>query len=264
MKNLLLGSLALMALAAGPATAADAPVNASVYAGPPALDVFRWGGLYIGANVGGHWGKNDLTTTTDSGGGFGPDGAAAIDATSPTSLRPKGIAGGVQAGYNWQTNNFLVGGEADANWLSGSAARTIPPGVIPVINVDDFMYDSAKATFLATVRGRIGVVFDRNVVYATGGIAFGTLKTTDTFGHFGGARVTTTSDTTTRTGWTAGFGLEHALASNWSAKVEYLYVDLGSFDTKIPSTVEGFPDAIRVHHNYTDNLLRLGLNYRFR
>ncbi len=264
MKKFLVGSVALAALIAAPAMAADLAVRAPVYrAPPPVVPLWSWTGFYIGANIGGHWGKDDITTTTDTGGGFGPAGAAAIDAASPTSLKPQGVIGGIQGGYNWQFGGGLFGIEADANWLGGSSSRTIPPGVIPVINPADFMIDTAKATFLGTVRARLGVVFDRVLLYATGGAAFGTLKTTDTFGHFGGTIVTTTSDTTSRTGWTVGGGLEYGFTNNWSAKVEYLYVNLGSFDTIIPGTVAGFPDAIRVHHKYTDNIVRVGLNYRF-
>ena len=246
------------------AAAADMPIKAPAYNAPSAFVAYRWAGLYIGGSIGGFWGKDDITTTTDSAGGFGVAGAAAIDATSPTSIRPQGFFGGVQAGYNWQINDFLLGVEADANWRSASAERTIPPGVIPVINAGDFMFDSVKAAFLATFRARLGVVFNHALLYATGGVALGTIKTTDTFGHFGGTIVTTTSDTITRTGWTIGGGLEYAFANNWSGKIEYLYVDLGSFDTTIPSSLPAAaPDAIHVHHNYTDNILRVGLNYRF-
>jgi len=91
--------IAIAALIGTPALAADMAVKAPP---PTPAPVSSWTGWYVGANVGGHWGTDKITTTTDAGGGFGPDGAAAIDAASPISLRPEGVIGGVQAGYNWQ------------------------------------------------------------------------------------------------------------------------------------------------------------------
>jgi outer membrane immunogenic protein len=258
MKRLAL-AISVFAFSAAGASAADMAVKAPPPA--PMAMVYSWTGFYIGGSVGGHWGSDRITTTTDTAGGFGVAGAAAIDAASPTTLKPQGFIGGVQAGYNWQANNFVFGLEADASWLEGTASRSF--GSFTVINSADVMTDSAKATFLATFRPRVGVVFDRTLFYVTGGLAVGTVKTSDSFGHFGGAIVTSTFDTTTREGWTVGAGAEYAFSNNWSAKVEYLYVDLGSFNTVIPGTVAGNPDVVTVHHKYTDNIARVGLNYKF-
>jgi outer membrane immunogenic protein len=222
---------------------------------------YNWTGFYLGGNVGGHWGSDRLTTTTDSGGGFGVAGAAAIDAASPTSLKTQGVIGGLQAGYNWQMNTVVFGLEADANWRGGSASRTLIN--IPVIATGDFLADSANASFLGTIRGRVGLSVDRALFYFTGGFAAGTLRTTDSFGHFGGSAVTSTADRTTRGGWTVGGGLEYAFLGNWSAKFEYLYVDLGNYNTLIPSSAGGTPDSVTVHHKSTDNIVRVGLNYHF-
>jgi outer membrane immunogenic protein len=77
--------------------------------------------------------------------------------------------------------------------------------------------------------------------------------------------IESTSNTKTRVGWTAGGGLEYAFLDNWSAKVEFLHVDLGgTFDTGIPCLVGCVVATdIIVHHRYTDNIARVGLNYRF-
>jgi outer membrane immunogenic protein len=100
--------------------------------------------------------------------------------------------------------------------------------------------------------------------YVTGGVAFGTLKTTDSASVFSGTLLESTSDTTTRTGWTVGGGLEYAFADAWSARVEYLYVNLGKFDTAIPCLALCI-DAVDVvvHHKYSDSIVRAALNYRF-
>jgi outer membrane immunogenic protein len=180
---------------------------------------------------------------------------------SSTILRWLHRGHGVQAGYNWQVNTFLYGLEADADWLSGTASRTLPGP--PAIATGDFMTNSVRDEFLGTVRGRLGAVFSQALLYVTGGLAIGTVKTSESFGHFGGTVIETASETTTRAGWTIGGGLEYAFAPNWSAKIEYLYVDLGTFDLTLPSSPAGAPDSTTVHNRYTDNVVRAGLNFQF-
>jgi outer membrane immunogenic protein len=125
------------------------------------------------------------------------------------------------------------------------------------------MTNSVRDEFLGTVRGRLGAVFSQALLYVTGGLAIGTVKTSGSFGHFGGTVIETASETTTRAGWTIGGGLEYAFAPNWSAKIEYLYVDLGTFDLTLPSSPAGAPDSTTVHNRYTDNVVRAGLNFQF-
>ena len=84
-----------------------------------------------------------------------------------------------------------------------------------------------RNNWLATFRGRIGYAFDRWLPYITGGGAYGNVKATVSVPAFGLAA----SSSNNQLGWTVGAGLEYAFLSNWSAKIEYLYVDLGSFDT---------------------------------
>ncbi len=82
-------------------------------------------------------------------------------------------------------------------------------------------------------------------------------------GHFNNAVVTSTSNSTTEPGLTAGGGFEYAFTDNLSAKVEYLYVAVKNVGTTIPSSIGGNPDSIAVTHSYSDNIGRFGLNYRF-
>jgi outer membrane immunogenic protein len=147
-----------------------------------------------------------------------------LDTLSPINLRQQGVIAGVQAGYNWQMNNFLFGIEADANWLDGTSNRhLIYPGPSPAAG--DFIDNSVNSRFLATIRPRLGVTMDHLLLYVTGGVAFGSVRNTDTFCIQGcppgPAFIGTLSTTTTRTGWTAGAGLEYALTANWSVKAEY-------------------------------------------
>lgn len=152
------------------------------------------------------------------------------------------------------------------NGLTGKETRSVVyPGPAPAAG--DAFTTSAESNFLATVRGRLGLAFDRWLVYGTGGLAIGTVKTTDTALVNCGVACTleVVSDTTTRTGWTAGGGVEYAFTPNWTARVEYLHVDLGDFTTAIPClvvcAVTG-PDVV-VTHKWTDNIVRAGVNYKF-
>src|ERR1700682_5270731 len=124
MRKLLPGSMALIALGLSiPAMAGDLEVPGPAYkAARPVVRAYDWTGFYIGGNAGGHWGSDKITTTTDADfEGTGAAGGAAIDATSPTTLHPKGFIGGVQAGYNIEGSGGVFGIEVDANWLGGSA-----------------------------------------------------------------------------------------------------------------------------------------------
>jgi outer membrane immunogenic protein len=261
MKKQLCAGLAILALGAGGAQAADLPFGVPSYSAPIVLP-FNWGGFYFGLNLGGHVGNDKVTTTTDAGGGFGPAGAAAIDSTSPGSFNPSGVVFGAQAGYNWQFSNLVVGIEADANGVLGNASRTV--ATIPVVAPGDFLFDSIKQpSFLVTVRPRIGWAFDRTLLYATGGYAFETVQVFDTFGYFGGSVPISSGVTGKSSGWTAGAGVEYAFAQHASARIEYLFVDLGSFSSPIAGVPGAGPTAVNVQHSYTDNIIRAGLNFLF-
>jgi outer membrane immunogenic protein len=260
MIRLLLSGAALATLlVSGAAIAADQ--RPPVLTKAPMKPVFSWTGFYFGGNAGGHWGRDNITTTTSAN--FTAATAAGFDLATPTTLKPQGWLAGGQVGYNMQLNYLVLGLEGDADWMSGSDSRTLAfPGPFPAAG--DFVSNSTQANFLATLRPRLGVAFDHSLLYITGGLAIGRVKTTDSLAFNGGAGFETTNNTTTRVGWAAGGGFEYAFTDNWSAKVEALHVDLGgTYDTGVPC-VEVCPasavDQI-VHHKYTDNIARFGINY---
>jgi outer membrane immunogenic protein len=132
------------------------------------------------------------------------------------------------------------------------------------------------------VRPRAGITIDRLLLYVTGGAAFGSVKTTDSFCVAPCAPIVgsqaSASGIATKVGWTAGAGAEWAITNAWSIKAEYLYVDLGSFNTfnlgpggdralfgfGCGGPNNGFNNcAITTHHSYTDNVARVGFNYHF-
>ena len=145
-----------------------------------------------------------------------------------TNIDPSGIAGGGQLGYNWQTGQFVFGVEAD---IQASAAD------------DTFAPYKFSNPWFGTLRGRAGFAMNNILLYGTGGLAYG-----DTKVQFAGL-----SETQTHAGWAIGAGMEIGLTPNWSAKVEYLFIDLGSDQY----TLTG------LDHNFEASLLRFGVNYRF-
>ena len=233
MKRLLLASvtftviafsgLAFSSLAMTSALAADLPPRLPSPQTPVYVPFFSWNGFYIGINAGYGWGQSSWTSAVAATGAF--------NVTGP-------LAGGT-LGYNVQTGAWVFGLEGDYDWanIKGSTTVNCPLGC------------ETKLGWLATVRGRLGYALDRFLPYITAGGAFGNIKAT-TPGFAGASQ--------TQAGWTAGLGVEYAFVSNWSAKLEYLYVDLGKFDC---GTACGAvpPDDIK----FTTHILRAGLNYKF-
>jgi outer membrane immunogenic protein len=218
----LVPAVALLGLAAvGPVRASDLSV-APLYKAPPvvAAPAYNWSGFYIGANGGGGWG----TSNWNSAGSLNVSGA---------------IIGGT-AGVNWQMGHAVLGLEGDVDWsnLKGTTTSAFCPAGCTTNN-----------DWLATVRGRAGYAFDRFLPYVTGGVAVGDIKASTP--GFAGA-------TQTNAGWTAGGGVELALTNNWTAKAEYLHVDLGNMNC-------GFNCGVTPNNSVSlkSDVVRGGVNFRF-
>jgi outer membrane immunogenic protein len=256
MRKVFVGCVALSALlTAAPAFAADLAVKAPLapppYAPPP---VPMWTGWYVGANIGGSFGTaNDSATFagTPVGGG---------------STRLDGVLGGGQIGYNWQANMWVFGLEADIQGTSEDGSNSVsatvtggPAAVLLPATTGTLNY-SEKLPWFGTVRGRLGFLPSPNwLLYATGGLAYGEVDTNTTL-TIGTTAVGNNFDTT-RVGWTVGGGVETWLSPNWTAKLEYLYVDLGSFSNTFTGLGAFTPVTLSTH--VTDNIVRAGLNYHF-
>jgi outer membrane immunogenic protein len=222
MKKVLLASAGILALAATTMSANAADLPARMPAKAPAYvapQLYNWTGFYVGINGGGGWGRSDFSGPAFPSGSFNTSG---------------GLVGGT-LGYNWQAGQVVFGLETDLDWsnIKGSA----PCGITTC---------STNNTFLGTFRGRLGyAAWDRVLPYITGGLAYGNINTN--VAAFG-------SGSSTRAGWTLGGGVEFAIAGPWTAKVEYLYADLGR-GGNIP--------ALAGDSRFTANIVRAGLNYRF-
>ncbi len=223
MKKVLLTSVGLFALGSASASAADIgrrmPAQAPVYVPPP----YNWTGFYVGINGGGAFGHSDLNNVFGTK-GFNVDG---------------GLVGGT-FGYNYQIGQAVFGVEGDIDWadIRGSSNTGICAGITC----------STKNDWLGTVRGRVGYAFDRFMPYVTGGGAFGNIKTSIT--GFPG-------QDTSKAGWTVGGGLEAAINGPWTAKIEYLYVDLGRDTCGVANC------GVSTTNDLHTNVVRAGFNYRF-
>ena len=192
---------------------------------------FSWTGFYFGINGGYAWGRSswsDPALGADSG-RFNTAGA---------------LLGG-QLGYNWQTGPVVLGIETDVDWTNIKGSTAGPGGVCVA---DGGGQCQTKQDWIGTTRGRIGYAFGRFMPYLTGGAAYGDIKALESTGNA----------TQTKLGWTAGGGMEYLLNRNWTTKVEYLHLDLGT--ATLFSAAAGTPSlSVPV----TDDLVRAGINYHW-
>jgi outer membrane immunogenic protein len=145
-----------------------------------------------------------------------------------SSAKPSGLSGGIQGGYNWQSGQMVYGLEGDIQ-ITGAN--------------DTFAQYKFSNPWFGTVRGRIGYAFNNVMFYGTGGLAFGELT----------AESAGLSQSHTNAGFTVGAGAEFGLMQNWTAKIEYLYVDLGESNFSLTARP----------HSYQFGLVRFGVNYHF-
>jgi len=283
------GVLALAGMAL-PSPAADLgrPVLKAPVAVPPP---FTWTGCYIGGNVG--WiGGNTKGVLTPAGTYLNAAGAAAPPNAAGTGLLAGDIAlttrafsfsddgwtGGGQVGCNWQTGALVLGGEADINFsgIDHSFSRTFAPipSVSPGFTIgQETDIVNKKLEWFSTIRGRIGFAFDHFLLYATGGVVIADFKSATNVGFLpsGALPVFDTAIhagavSDTRAKGVVGGGVEWAFAANWSAKVEYLYFNLGTLNYVSPlvapaGVAAGYAWATSIKEN--NNIVRVGLNYRF-
>ncbi len=209
-----------------PTVAADLPLKA------PALQtVYDWTGFYIGGHVG------------YGGGSLGPGTNPIPEQGAPFPPSLTGLIGGYQAGYSWQFSNHVVLGiEADASFGSPRDAPRLAPAPY-----------NATLDYIGTVRGRIGYAFGPWMPYVAGGFAWGHSHV-DLNNDAGDVYA---DPGQIHTGWTAGAGVEFAVSGNWSARLEYDYVDLSRRTYDLGGF--GLP-AIDVDPKV--QLVKLGLNYR--
>lgn len=209
---------------------------------PPIIAVYNWTGGYFGIEGGYGWGHSDQT---DPGIAPPPPPPPPDIGDGHYSVRG-GLIGGT-LGYNWQTGPWVFGLESDLSWadIKGHSNVCGPTTVTPHAC-------GTKLESLGTFRGRVGYAAGAAgnwLLYATGGLAVGEVHAWDA--------LTPASGSEFRAGWTVGAGVETVFAPNWTAKLEYLYVDLGK--AHLFDIVPGVPETV----SFNTNIIRAGINYKF-
>jgi outer membrane immunogenic protein len=238
-------------MSAGATQAADLPVKApvAVVAAAP----FSWTGIYVGGHFGAAWGTVESEV---------PIHSFVLPVSSHTV---NGFLGGAQVGVNWQVNSWLViGAEGQFSWADVD-------GSTPCLVV---VKCTTQVNWIATAAGRVGYTFDRTMLFAKVGVAWADSDYTATFGPF------SASASDTRTGLMIGAGVEHAFLTNWSAKLEYNYMDFDTESLGFTSSGSGGCDDKMVKSAYSYDgcrgsssinaditqrihLIKFGINYRF-
>jgi outer membrane immunogenic protein len=263
MKHRIVVAFLATSFTAGVACAADWPVSAPQFYGAGRVMPVEWTGLYFGVNAGYGWATGSSTTvftggpflggaTTPFGVGATELGNAALVGSS--SLRG-GIAGG-QIGFNWQAGMVVFGAELDAQWSGQQSTAAVV--CLPACTAAE----AVKIRSLTTGRARIGLAFDWLMPYVTAGGALVNAQDNLTV-TVGGVTGNFQSLSNTTLGWTAGAGVDIALSSNWSARVEYLHIRANDLNSTAP--IPGFLGAGAAAESaaFRDNIIRVGLNYRF-
>ncbi len=245
MKGILAGSVLLLTIIGQvPAHAQNPGLVAPVTAAPPVATGFIWAGPYIGVYGGYGFGQSQATGTT--GDPFDEGGITGLT----LRLNPQGAFGGVTVGYNQQTGNVVWGVEGEAGYLGLRAAANPAPG---------FTDDAGTVAygFYATLAARFGIAMDRTLLFArAGGII---AQYIGTYGDYDGG-VPDTFDQTTlggpQFGYVIGAGAEFAFDANWTAKLEYNFLNLGT-DTTTNNAGDTYTHRNQAH------LIKFGLNFLF-
>jgi outer membrane immunogenic protein len=248
MKKQLLAGVALLAAIPVSAMAADlgrpAPAPAPVYKAPPPIMAFSWTGFYLGGNLGAAWETGNVTDTLT-----GLNFSSTSNAT---------FAGGGQVGFNYQISSLVLGVEGDFDWLSNNNNNGVGV-VIPSVGLGHTFTASLNDRWVTTLTGRLGFAWDRVLLYGKGGGAWvgnNGFTVTDT----NTATAVSVGNSSTRTGWTAGAGLEWAFANNWTARVEYDYIGLSNRTFTVPTGIIA-GDVFTANRNIS--MVTVGLNYLF-
>jgi outer membrane immunogenic protein len=244
--NRVLLSAIFSAFTAATAAAADLPPPAPPPAQAPAVyvpapePVYNWAGVYLGINGGWGWGGAKWTANTGVGNISGtPDDHGGVV--------------GATLGVNFQAGALVFG--IDGDWDYSAINTGTSSSLCNLVGTCQ-----SGNNWLFTLRGRGGYAFDRALLYLTAGGAFGNVETT----------LNGVNSTKTQAGWTAGLGLEYAFAQNWSARIEYLYVNLGTGSASgvcgkaaCLAANAGAPLPFNLSTGLTENLLRFGVDYKF-
>jgi outer membrane immunogenic protein len=223
---------------------------------PPPVPAFTWTGPYIGAQIGYGWGSGSYNAA-----GFDPVNQISFNASSGGT--PSGVAGGAHVGYQYQINQWVIGveGSVDGSSLSSAAVAVLPAFGGSILTAD------TSLDVAGTIRGKLGITWDRVLIYGTGGAAFGGFSTNLTLTSFaaGGTPFILAGGNASnnRVGWTAGGGLQYAVTDNWWVFVEYRYTNFGSVSANILPAALPAGAFVNGSRQIRENQVQAGFSYRF-
>jgi iron complex outermembrane receptor protein len=233
-----------------------APAIAAGLTPPPSpAPLFTWTGVYVGAQIGYAWGDNAASAVFATPGDL--NGAIAVTGAA------QGIIGGAHIGYNYEVNQWVVGleGTVDGTNLNKNVLRSYADPVNTAFGAT--LNGTLKSSIQGSIRGRVGYAWDRLLIYGTGGVALAGFNSelnfsgTDAIGSF----LASDSGEATRTGWTAGGGVEYAINDNWSVRGEYRYSDVGHLIDTPAFPVAGL--SYTANRHLAQNQVEADFSYKF-
>lgn len=232
--------------------AADFKKSARETLALPPADIHQWPGFHLGANAG-------YGVARDPNQSLFASGAANLNTTESFNLSPIGMLGGAQIGFDWQaTPDWVWGIETDIQASAQADATTCSKSCL----VQSFTQVSQKLPWFGTLRGRVGWSNGPALLYVTGGWAYGQVAT-DYAVNVAASGIDARSFRHTKSGWVVGAGIEAHVTGSWTAKMEYLYLDLGTVsDVFAYAAAPGLGTQTERSHIH-DHVARLGLNYRW-
>jgi outer membrane immunogenic protein len=249
----LLATAAVVALG-GTAYAADMGLPMKAPPAPAPIPYATWQGFYVGGLVGVGRLNETNTVSSDTGAHVAGIQSTCGNYASTCSHAATGAIAGVEVGYDWQSRYFVYGVVADWTWagLHSSSGQTSGATV---------WRHEAKVDWLASFRGRMGLAVDDTLVYFTGGLALGHLKSSGSSADADGP-ISNVALNNTKVGWVAGLGVEHKFTPNWSGKAEFLYYDLGRASQNFRATE---PATSTYTSTFTHEVFvgRVGIAYHF-
>ncbi len=265
MKKMFLGTVVALALGtiatslnpAASAYAADLPAKA-----PKVLPIYNsWSGFYVGAHAGVGWESDGSQSMADPAAGpvFG-----GFDSVTFNGSSKAGAVGGVQLGYNWQASPaWLLGVEGDISFTSLNNSNSKAPltAAVGFVVPGSSLSMSADTKWLSSIRGRVGFIWDNNLLYLTGGAAW---KNTDFSSRLTALApfVSQTNFNDTQSGWVLGGGIERMLTPNWILGAQYLFYQFG---TERAGAVFSPGGTLPIAYTWKDNVqvVRANLAYKF-
>jgi outer membrane immunogenic protein len=260
MKFRILASVAVTAIMAGSAFAADMPLKA-----PAPVLAYDWSGMYIGGVLGGGWGTSDSSIPT-----LGIIGILAGFPVTQTTTG-SGFIGGIEGGDRYQFGKLVIGWEADMTWggVNGTSTTNFGPSFIPpgVFSLTRTM--TADNNWTGTAVSTVGIAHNNWLIYGKAGVAWAHTNYTDNLTAniigLGAVPAVTATGSDNRVGWTVGTGIEWALWNNWSVKAEYDYLDFGTrtvtMNGAVAPSVINLPVSYGVSDTNHINQFKAGLNW---